>query len=101
MLILDAAVNLQILPELYWLRKVGDVLEESARIALSWIRAHTAELGLPSAGAGAASDNGAGQDAQTRKTVTNPSCWDVHGESPAPAYTQSSMRHLWHGSLRA
>jgi hypothetical protein len=27
--------------------QLGDVLEESARIALSWVRAHAAALGLP------------------------------------------------------
>ena len=56
------------------------MLEESARIALSWIRAHSAELGLP-ASADAAPD-GEGQDKQASHTATDdPSCWDVHGMS--------------------
>ena len=45
--------------------QLGDVLEESARIALSWVRAHAAALGLPG-------------------DATCPSrCWDVHIHLPA------------------
>ena len=47
--------------------QLGDVLEESARIALSWVRAHAAALGLPE----------------------GPTCpatsWDVHIHLPAGA----------------
>ena len=57
--------------------QAGGVLEESARIALSWIRAHSAELGLPANG-DAASEGGA-EGRQASHAATDPSCWDVHG----------------------
>ncbi len=47
--------------------QLGDVLEESARIALSWVRAHAAALGLP---------GGASCPSRT---------WDVHIHLPAGA----------------
>ena len=57
--------------------QAGSVLEESARIALSWIRAHSAELGLPASDE-SASDGGA-EGRQSSRAATDPSCWDVHG----------------------
>eukprot|EP00887_Chlorella_sp_A99_P006545 scaffold3.g6545.t1 len=47
--------------------QLGDVLEESARIALSWVRAHARLLGLPG-----------GPSCPSR-------CWDVHVHLPAGA----------------
>ncbi len=66
--------------------QAGGVLEESARIALSWIRAHSAQLGLP-ANADTASDGGA-EARQTSHAATDPSCWDVHG------MVASSCQHI-------
>lgn len=45
--------------------QLGDVLEESARIAVSWVRAHAGALGLP-----------VGEDCPARR-------WDVHIHLPA------------------
>jgi ATP-dependent Lon protease len=50
--------------------QLGDVLGESARIALSWVRAHATALGLPLL------DDGGG---------TAASRWDVHIHLPAGA----------------
>ena len=61
--------------------QLGDVLEESARIALSWVRAHAAALGLP----GDAS-------CPSRR-------WDVHIHLPAGKQGWQSMGCLcsWGG----
>jgi ATP-dependent Lon protease len=48
-----------------WAGQLGEVLEESARIALSWVRAHAPALGLPG-----------GAACPSRK-------WDVHIHLPA------------------
>lgn len=56
--------------------QVGEVLEESARIAMSWIQAHAGALGLPTPKPAAAS----GDSAKAGGAIeTEPSCWDVHG----------------------
>ena len=75
------------------------MLEESARIALSWIRAHSAELGIPSAAPGAASNSGAAHGAHTCRAATDPSCWDVHSASPATH--QLAYDVIMHGTGRS
>ena len=68
------------------------MLEESARIALSWIRAHSAELGLPT-GADAASIDEA-QHVHTSGAATDPSCWDVHGMGALPKARKPGMHRM-------
>jgi len=82
--------------------QMGEVLEESARIALSWIRAHAGQLPLlpadacgephPSEAAlGAGDGPGAGAEvmraagAPSAPGAAGPTCWDVHVHLPAGA----------------
>lgn len=70
--------------------QMGEVLEESARIALSWIRAHAAQLPLLPPGAcnaeSAAASNSAASDAEAASSgVQDSTCWDVHLHLPAGA----------------
>ena len=64
--------------------QMGEVLGESARIALSWIRAHAPQLPLLPAGdltaeTAASSSDGAKADA------ADSTCWNVHLHLPAGA----------------
>ena len=74
--------------------QMGEVLGESARIALSWIRAHASQLPLlpaedSSAEAVAGSSGGTTSPASTAEQVkgdaADSTCWDVHLHLPAGA----------------
>ncbi|KAK9811443.1 hypothetical protein WJX72_003978 [[Myrmecia] bisecta] len=59
--------------------QVGEVLEESARIALSWMRSHAAQLGIRDAGS-----TGAQPALPSSKPSANAAAnWDVHVHLPA------------------
>lgn len=102
---------------------MGEVLEESARIALSWIRAHGGQLPLlpadacgdnptvqhPEAGSQGHSSDGPGAGAEGMRAAgtplsgfqsaaSGPSCWDVHVHLPAGAVPKvsasSRVNHL-------
>lgn len=73
---------------------MGEVLGESARIALSWIRAHASQLPLLPAGdssaeAAASSSGGATNPDSTAEKAegdrADSTCWDVHLHLPAGA----------------
>lgn len=94
--------------------QMGDVLEESARIALSWIRAHAAQLPLlpfsacnadtlaagstgidveAATGAEDGTERMQAADASTTGVgASNPTNWDVHLHLPAGAVPKVSEK---------
>ena len=60
--------------------QLGDVLEESAKIALSWVRGHSQQLGLVSSPSSTEEENGDGGDDLANCPAR---WWDVHIHLPA------------------
>ena len=69
--------------------QMGEVLAESARLAVSWIRAHASQLPLLSAAssvdAAALGPAAAEAGGTTVGDTADPTCWDVHIHLPAGA----------------